>query len=45
VLVVTDMKFCLMVFDSKRMRRTIKPKREEVPESWRNLHIEQIHNL
>jgi hypothetical protein len=32
-------------FDSRELRRTSGPKREEVAGGWRTLHNEELHNL
>jgi hypothetical protein len=33
------------VFESRVLRRTVEPKREEVAGNWRRLHNEELHNL
>jgi len=33
------------VVDSKTLRKTFRPKREEVTGKWKKLHIEALHNL
>jgi hypothetical protein len=35
----------LRVFENRVLRRIFGPKREEVAESWRKLHNEELHNL
>jgi hypothetical protein len=33
------------VFENRVLRRIFGPKREEVVESWKRLHNEELHNL
>jgi hypothetical protein len=33
------------VFENRVLRRTLRPKREEVVGGWRRLHNEELHNL
>jgi hypothetical protein len=33
------------MFENRVLRRIVGPKRDEVTESWRNFHNEELHNL
>jgi hypothetical protein len=33
------------VFENRILRRTLRPKRNEVTEAWRKLHNKELHNL
>jgi hypothetical protein len=35
----------LRLFGNRVLRRIFAPKREEVVEGWREMHIEELHNL
>jgi hypothetical protein len=35
----------IMVFENMAMRRTFRPKRDEVTGEWRRLHNEELYNL
>jgi hypothetical protein len=34
-----------MVFENRVMRRTVRPKREEISGGWRRLQNEELHDL
>jgi hypothetical protein len=33
------------VFENRALRRIFVPKRDEMTEGWRKLHIKELHNL
>jgi hypothetical protein len=37
-------KYGLRVFENKILKNIFEPKREEITESWRKLHKQELHN-